>query len=66
MQKKELTVGAEYRSIWAELGLDLAAHDALLGVLGQADPDIYLAHRKIVSVHRVPHLLLEALVEQLG
>jgi hypothetical protein len=26
----------------------------------------FISHRKIVSVHRVPHLLLEAFVEQLG
>ena len=30
----------DYRSMWADLGLDLAAHDALLGVLGQAYQDI--------------------------
>jgi hypothetical protein len=35
----------DYRSMWADLGLDLEAHDALLGVLGQAYQDIYL-HRK--------------------
>ena len=33
----------DYRSMWSDLGLDLAAHDALLGVLGQAYQDIYLA-----------------------
>jgi len=32
-----------YRSMWADLGLDLAAHDALLGVLGQGYQDICLA-----------------------
>ena len=32
----------DYRSMWSELGLDLEAHDALLGVLGQAYKDIYL------------------------
>jgi benzoyl-CoA reductase/2-hydroxyglutaryl-CoA dehydratase subunit BcrC/BadD/HgdB len=35
----------EYRSMWADLGLDLEAHDALLGVLGQAYQDIYLAQK---------------------
>jgi benzoyl-CoA reductase/2-hydroxyglutaryl-CoA dehydratase subunit BcrC/BadD/HgdB len=33
----------DYRSMWANLGLDLAAHDALLGVLGKAYQDIYLS-----------------------
>jgi hypothetical protein len=31
--------------MWADPGLDLAAHDALLGVLGQAYQDIYLAQK---------------------
>ena len=35
----------DYRSMWAGLGLDLEAHDALLGVLGQAYQDIYLAQK---------------------
>ncbi|HBI13927.1 MAG TPA: 3-hydroxyacyl-ACP dehydratase [Desulfobulbaceae bacterium] len=35
----------EYRSIWADLGLDLGAHDILLGVLGKAYQDIYLAQK---------------------
>jgi benzoyl-CoA reductase/2-hydroxyglutaryl-CoA dehydratase subunit BcrC/BadD/HgdB len=35
----------DYRSMWADLGLDLEAHDALLGVLGQAYKDIYLAQK---------------------
>ena len=35
----------DYRSMWADLGLDLAAHDALLGVLGQAYQDIYLTQK---------------------
>jgi len=30
-----------YRSMWSDLGLDLEAHDALLGVLGNAYRDIY-------------------------
>jgi benzoyl-CoA reductase/2-hydroxyglutaryl-CoA dehydratase subunit BcrC/BadD/HgdB len=28
----------DYRSMWANLGLNLEAHDALLRVLGKADP----------------------------
>ena len=36
-------MSADYRSMWADLGLDLEAHDALMGVLGQAYQDIYLA-----------------------
>jgi benzoyl-CoA reductase/2-hydroxyglutaryl-CoA dehydratase subunit BcrC/BadD/HgdB len=35
----------EYRSMWADLGLDPEAHDALLGVLGQAYQDVYLAQK---------------------
>ena len=35
----------DYRSMWEDLGLDLAGHDALLGVLGQAYQDIYLAQK---------------------
>ncbi|MFZ5569001.1 MAG: double-cubane-cluster-containing anaerobic reductase [Thermodesulfobacteriota bacterium] len=35
----------EYTSMWQSLGLDLAAHDALLNVLGQAYQDIYLAQK---------------------
>ena len=34
-----------YRRMWTELGLDLAAHDALLQVLGEAYQDIYLAQQ---------------------
>jgi len=29
------------RSMWAELGLNMEKHDALLGILGQAYPEIY-------------------------
>ena len=36
----------DYRSMWTDLGLDLEAHDALLGVLGQAYQDIYLVTEK--------------------
>ena len=35
----------DYRSMWAGLGLDLDAHDALLGVLGKGYQDIYLAQK---------------------
>lgn len=35
----------DYRSMWAELGLDLDAHDALLGVLGNAYQNIYLSQK---------------------
>lgn len=34
-----------YRSMWTELGLDLESHDALLGVLGNAYQEIYLAQK---------------------
>ena len=35
----------EYRSMWKDLGLNLEAHDALLGVLGPAYGDIYLSQK---------------------
>ena len=35
----------DYRSMWKDLGLDLVAHDALLGVLGKFYQDIYLAQK---------------------
>ena len=35
----------DYRKMWEDLGLDLAAHDALLGVLGQGYQDIYMAQK---------------------
>ena len=31
--------------MWAELGLDLEKHDALLGVLGEAYTDVFLAQK---------------------
>jgi len=34
-----------YRSMWQNLGLDLVAHDALLGVLGKYYQDIFLAQK---------------------
>jgi benzoyl-CoA reductase/2-hydroxyglutaryl-CoA dehydratase subunit BcrC/BadD/HgdB len=33
----------DYRGMWEDLGLDLAGHDALLGVLGGAYQDIFLS-----------------------
>jgi len=36
-------MSTDYREMWKNLGLDLDAHDALLGVLGGAYQDIYLA-----------------------
>lgn len=35
----------DYRPMWAELGLDIEKHDALLGVLGQAYSDTFLAQK---------------------
>ena len=35
----------DYRSMWADLGLDLKAPDELLGVLSQAYQDIYLSQK---------------------
>lgn len=35
----------DYRAMWADLGLDLDAHDALLGVLGRGYEDIFLAQK---------------------
>lgn len=32
----------DYRSMWAQLGLDLDKHDALLGVLGEAYQSLFL------------------------
>jgi len=36
---------ADYRAMWTNLGLDLDAHDALLGVLGKAYRDVYLSQK---------------------
>lgn len=38
-------MSSEYQSMWADMGLDLEGHDALLGVLGKAYQDIYLAQQ---------------------
>lgn len=35
----------DYREMWQSLEMDLAAHDALLGVLGKAYQDIFLAQK---------------------
>jgi benzoyl-CoA reductase/2-hydroxyglutaryl-CoA dehydratase subunit BcrC/BadD/HgdB len=35
----------DYRGMWEDLGLDLAGHDALLGVLGGAYQDIFLSQK---------------------
>lgn len=35
----------DYRQMWTELGLDLEAHDTLLGVLGKAYEDIFLSQQ---------------------
>jgi benzoyl-CoA reductase/2-hydroxyglutaryl-CoA dehydratase subunit BcrC/BadD/HgdB len=39
---KGVPMTTDYTPMWKDLGLDLNAHDALLGVLGQAYGDIYL------------------------
>lgn len=39
-------MSADYRSMWADLGLNLEAHDALLDVLGKAYQEIYLAQKQ--------------------
>ncbi len=38
-----MTEATDYRPMWAELGLDLDKHDALLGALGRIYTDVYLA-----------------------
>ena len=35
----------DYRQMWSDLGLDLAAHDALLGVLGQGYEQVFLSQK---------------------
>lgn len=35
----------DYRPMWKDMGLDLEAHDVLLGVLGKAYGDIYLSQQ---------------------
>ena len=36
----------DYRPMWKEMGLNLDAHDQLLGVLGQAYTDVFLAQKE--------------------
>jgi benzoyl-CoA reductase/2-hydroxyglutaryl-CoA dehydratase subunit BcrC/BadD/HgdB len=38
-------MSADYRSMWADLGLDLDSHDALLDILGKAYAEIFLAQK---------------------
>ena len=38
-------MGEDYREMWKDLGLDLAGHDALLGVLVGAYQDIFLSQK---------------------
>lgn len=38
-------MGEDYTQMWTDLGLDLEGHDALLGVLGSAYGDIYMAQK---------------------
>jgi len=43
--ERENSMSQDYRSMWETLGLDLEAHDALLGVLGDFYRDIYLSQK---------------------
>ena len=36
---------SDYRAMWSELGLDLARHDELLGLLGQGYTQVFLSQR---------------------
>jgi benzoyl-CoA reductase/2-hydroxyglutaryl-CoA dehydratase subunit BcrC/BadD/HgdB len=38
-------MSADYRTMWADLGLDLPAHDALLNVLGQGYQQIFMSQK---------------------
>ena len=40
-----MTEAIDYRPMWAELGLDLDKHDALLGVVGQAYGDVFMSQK---------------------
>lgn len=44
-RRKEIIMAEDYRGMWRDLGLDLAAHDVLLGVLGNAYRDIFLSQK---------------------
>ena len=41
----EITMAEDYRQMWADLGLDLATHDALLGSVSQMYGDVYLSQK---------------------
>jgi benzoyl-CoA reductase/2-hydroxyglutaryl-CoA dehydratase subunit BcrC/BadD/HgdB len=43
--KEEKMMSENYEEMWKDLGLDLAAHDALLAVLGQGYQDVFLTQR---------------------
>ncbi|QTA85090.1 2-hydroxyglutaryl-CoA dehydratase, D-component [Desulfonema magnum] len=42
---QEKKMSEDYKEMWANMGLDLEAHDALLEVLGKGYQDIYLAQK---------------------
>ena len=42
---KGVKMSENYAPMWESLGMDLGAHDALLGVLGQGYQDIYLSQK---------------------
>jgi benzoyl-CoA reductase/2-hydroxyglutaryl-CoA dehydratase subunit BcrC/BadD/HgdB len=44
-EEEIMTEATDYRPMWAELGLDLEKHDALLEALGGAYADIFLAQQ---------------------
>jgi benzoyl-CoA reductase/2-hydroxyglutaryl-CoA dehydratase subunit BcrC/BadD/HgdB len=43
--REEKFMSSVYEPMWKELGLDLAAHDALLQVLGQGYQDVFLSQK---------------------
>jgi benzoyl-CoA reductase/2-hydroxyglutaryl-CoA dehydratase subunit BcrC/BadD/HgdB len=45
-RKRGDIMSENYRNMWQQLGLDLEAHDALLGVLGTAYRDIFLSQKE--------------------
>jgi benzoyl-CoA reductase/2-hydroxyglutaryl-CoA dehydratase subunit BcrC/BadD/HgdB len=45
VEVEETIMSEDYRSMWKDMGLDLAGHDALLGVLGGAYRDIFLSQK---------------------
>jgi benzoyl-CoA reductase/2-hydroxyglutaryl-CoA dehydratase subunit BcrC/BadD/HgdB len=42
---EEISMSSTYEQMWTDLGLDLAAHDALLQVLGKGYQDIFLSQK---------------------